>query len=123
MRENLPSRNTYCEFCCIPSLLHRYIGSNVLVNLTSLNFMCCTWHATSTGVMGHVNSFMVCPRIMSTGHFHCLVWVNYVWVLMADILNFSNEQLQTIFRLLFLCALQVLCYEYAVSRDECTKEW
>lgn len=41
------------------------------------------------GVMGHVNSFMMFPRIMSTWHFHCSAWVNYVWVLMTDILNLS----------------------------------
>ena len=124
MRENLPLRNSYCEFCCIPFLLHRYIGSNVLVNLTSLNVMCCTLHATSTGVIGHVNSFMMCPRIMST----CSLPLFSMGKLCMGINGrhfklLQYEQLQTVFLLLFLCAHQVLCYEYAISRGECTKKW
>jgi hypothetical protein len=112
MRENLSSKNSYCEFCCILSLLHRYIGSNVLVNLISLNFKCCTLHATSTGVMGHVNSFMMCPRLMSTWHLHCLAWVNYVLVLMADILNFS---IMNSFKPFFFYYFYVLSKLYAMT--------
>lgn len=112
MRETLSPRNSYCEFCCIPSLLHRYIGSNVLVNLISLNFMCCMLHARSTGVMGHVNSFMMCPRPMSTWHFHCLTWVNYVLLLMTDILNFF---IMNSFKPFFFCYFYVLSKLYAMN--------